>query len=107
MRCLLVIGMLVAAIMPAGCSEAIVADGASIIATEKTLADHAISFYKQKNCSSVRKERGLSYCAEDEPNPAPKVHCYPTIGAPDCYADPDPYPGQQEIGQNNRSVRLR
>jgi len=34
--------------------------------TEKTIEDHVISLSSGKNCSSVRKEKGLTYCVEDE-----------------------------------------
>jgi hypothetical protein len=105
MRCLPLLGVIAVLALLPGCVEPVLADGASVVGTDKTLVDHAISLYKKKNCSSVRKEQGLTYCVEDEPNPAPNVHCYPTLGAPDCFAAPDPYLGQQKIGQNNRLTR--
>ncbi|WP_139134846.1 hypothetical protein [Magnetovibrio blakemorei] len=57
--------------------------------TGKTLTDHAVSLYANKDCSTVRTEQGRTYCREDEPNPAPTVHCYPTIGDVTCYAVPE------------------
>ena len=61
-----------------------------VMATDKTLADHLVSFRTGKNCSTVRIEQGRTYCREDEPNPMPNVHCYQTLGDVMCYAAPDP-----------------
>lgn len=106
MRILGVLGAAAVVAALSACTEMAVIEGATVVGTDKTMTDHAISLYKGKNCSTVRKEKGLSYCVEDEPNPAPKVHCYPTLGTPTCYDDPDPFPGgQQEIGHNNRLTR--
>jgi hypothetical protein len=35
-----------------------VAEGVSIISTEKSLSDHAVSIYSGKDCSTIRLERG-------------------------------------------------
>ncbi len=92
----------------ASCSDATLIEGASVIATDKTLADHAISFYSGKHCSSVRLERGLTYCVEDEKHLTPLVHCYSTLGEVTCYDRPSPYPGgQQELGSNDHNVPRR
>lgn len=61
-----------------------------VMATDKTLSDHLVSFRTGKNCSTVRVEQGRTYCREDEPNPMPNVHCYQTLGDVMCYAAPDP-----------------
>ena len=90
------------------CGEATIVDGASVVVTDKTLADHAISLYSGKHCSSVRLEQGLTYCVEDEKHIAPLVHCYSTLGGVTCYDRPDPYPGgQQELGQNDHNAPRR
>lgn len=62
---------------------------ATTMGTGKTLTDHAVSLYTNKDCSTVRSEQGRTYCREDEPNPAPTVQCYPTIGDVTCYAVPE------------------
>lgn len=67
------------------------------MATDKTLMDHIVSYRSGKDCSTVRKELGRTYCVEDEPNPIPAVHCYPSLGDVTCYANPDP----------NRSLQSR
>ena len=41
--------------------------GAVVIGTDKTIEDHIMSLTSGKNCSIVRKEKGLTYCEEDEP----------------------------------------
>ena len=61
-----------------------------VMATDKTLSDHLVSYSTGKDCSTVRSEQGRTYCREDEPNPMPNVHCYQTLGDVMCYAAPDP-----------------
>jgi len=65
-------------------------DAGVIVSTDKTLADHLVSYQTGKNCSTVRTEQGRTYCVEDEPNPVATVHCYPTLGDVTCYAEPEP-----------------
>ncbi len=40
--------------------------GAFVIGTDKTIEDHVISLASGKNCSSISKEKGLTYCEEVE-----------------------------------------
>lgn len=61
-----------------------------VMATDKTLSDHLMSYRTGKDCSTVRIEQGRTYCREDEPNPMSNVHCYQTLGDVTCYAAPDP-----------------
>lgn len=58
--------------------------------TDKTITDHLVSLKTGKDCSTVRVEQNRTYCKEDEPNPAPTVHCYPSIGDVTCYAQANP-----------------
>jgi len=60
----------------------------AVVATDKTLSDHLISFASGKNCSTVRKEQGLYYCEEDEPKGEAQVYCYRTLGGVSCYSRP-------------------
>lgn len=70
-------------------------EAASTMATSKPLTDHVISVTSGKNCSSVRREKGMTYCEEDELKPAPtNRHCYRTLGSVTCYDRPDPYEGR-------------
>lgn len=72
-------------------------EAVSTITTEKTASDHIVSFTSGKNCSSIRREQGLTYCVEDEAKPAPQnAWCYPTLGTVTCYDHPDPFNGRQK-----------
>ena len=79
--------------------------GVSVIGTDKTLEDHVISLTSGKNCSSIRKEKGLTYCEEDEPKVNPNIYCYKTLAEVTCYDRPDPYGGRQKkMGEDNFNV---
>ncbi len=80
-------------------------EGAFVVGTEKTLSDHVISLSSGKNCSYVRKEKGLTYCVEDEKLIKQNIYCYPTIGSPTCYDRPNPHQGrQQRIDDNDHNL---
>ena len=86
-----------AALIPGGCVAALGAG--AIAATGKTPVDHVYSLASGKDCSLVRKQRGLTYCVEDELVIETALHCYPTLGEATCYRAADPYPGaQREVG---------
>jgi len=88
-----------------GCTDFGFVEGASLMATDKTMLDNAISLLSGKDCSTVRKEAGRTYCVEDEPNPTPAVHCYKTLGDVTCYDRSDPYgDGQQKVGINDHNT---
>jgi hypothetical protein len=71
-------------------------EGASVVVTEKPFTDHIVSFFSGKNCSTIRREKGLTYCEEDEMQPgATKVYCYRALGGVTCYDRPDPFEGQR------------
>jgi len=76
--------------------QAALIEGASVVATDKTIGDHVISFATGKNCSTVRKQLGQTYCEEDEVGHVDEVYCYRTLGRPTCYAVPSPH------GETNR-----
>ena len=81
------------------------AEGISIISTEKSLGDHAVSIYSGKDCSTVRIERGGTYCAEDEVEPKILVYCYRTLGKVTCYDRPDPHKGRhRRVGNNDHNL---
>jgi len=91
-------------ILLGGCSSYFVVDGVSVIGTDKTFEDHFISLTSGKNCSTVRREKGQSYCEEDEITRLPNVHCYRTLGKITCYDKPDPYRnGQNKVGENDHN----
>lgn len=81
------------------------AEGVSVINTEKSIGDHAVSLYSGKDCSTIRLERGESYCAEDEIVPKLMVYCYRTLGRVTCYDRPDPYKGRyRRVGNNEHNL---
>lgn len=90
--------VLLAAVLPGGCAVGLAAG--AIAATGKTPIDHVYSLVSGKDCSLVRKQHGMTYCAEDQPEIELAVHCYPTLGEATCYPTADPYPGiQRELGR--------
>ena len=77
----------------------------SILGTDKTIADHVVSIGSGKNCSTVRRERGLHYCEEDEPTVVPNVYCYRTLARVTCYDRPDPHRGaSRRLGVNDHNL---
>ena len=77
----------------------------SIVGTKKTITDHVISLASGKNCSAVRRERGLHYCEEDVPSVKPNIYCYKTIGRVTCYDRPDPNTnGGRVLGNNTHNL---
>jgi hypothetical protein len=80
-------------------------DGASVVGSDKTLGDNAISIYTGKNCSTIRVEQGLAYCEEDEVVPAPEAYCYRTLAKVTFYDRPDSYRGgHQRVGDNDHNL---
>jgi hypothetical protein len=94
----------------AGCAvfpPAAIVNGASLVGSEKTVGDHIMSYVSGKDCSTVRSNLGRTYCVEDEPNPIPRVFCYPTIGKVTCYDRPDPRRQPYEkVGRNDHNLDL-
>lgn len=72
-------------------------NAALVMGTDKTIEDHVVSRASGKDCSTVRREQGRTYCVEDEPNPAPEVTCYSSIGDVTCYSNPDKNIPQEKI----------
>ena len=83
------------------CTSLGIAEGAFVVGSDKTIADHLISLNSGKNCSFIRKERGLPYCEEDEVTVQPNVYCYKTLGEVTCYDRPDPR--YQKLGLNEQN----
>ena len=95
----------------AGCDStgALVVAGASIVSivnTEKTLTDHAVSFITDEDCSLMHSANGEPYCQDPEEAARKEAqvaadrkaealltdptYCYRTLGAISCYREPDP-----------------
>ena len=93
--------LLAAALVLGGCSaastaqsvapQALLIEGATIVGTDKTIGDHVISFATNKNCSTIRKHLGKTYCEEDEIGRVDEVYCYRTLAKVTCYAVPAPH----------------
>lgn len=80
-------------------------DGAVVVATDKTIADNVISLASGKDCSLVRKERGMTYCVEDEVIPRPEVYCYRELAGVTCYDKPDTRRGDRgRLGDNDHNL---
>ena len=80
-------------------------DFATVGLTDKTIEDHVVSAISGKDCSTVRTNQGRTYCAEDELNPEPKVHCYRTLGEVTCYDKPDPHAnGHQKVNESTHNL---
>lgn len=82
-------------------------EGITVMSTDKTMADHAISLASGKNCSVIRKEAGQTYCEEDEnPNPVSTLYCYRTLGKITCYKEANPHNGRQrKVGENGHNFQ--
>ena len=78
--------------------QAALIEGATVVGTGKTIGDHVISFSTGKNCSTVRKQLGKTYCEEDEVGRVDEVYCYATLGRPTCYSVPSPNGETNRIG---------
>ncbi len=68
----------------------------SLSYTKKTLLDHAISKYTEKNCSILNTARNQEYCQAPGLSEREKVaymastmYCYRTLGGVNCYDRPD------------------
>jgi hypothetical protein len=58
-----------------------------------------------RDCSMVRLEQGKSYCRPVEPPPARPVFCTRSLGAVDCWAEPDALPGNpREVADGPREL---
>ncbi len=78
-------------------------EGAFLIGTDKTMGDHIVSLTSGKNCSSVRKEKDLTYCEEDEPQIKQNIYCYKTLATVTCYDRPDPRRQRVDTNDHNRA----
>ncbi len=74
----------------AGCDATSLAIGAAAsVATVPLVGrsgpDLVISGLSGRDCSIVRLDRGLSYCAAEERPPGPPPYCTPSLGRVDCW----------------------
>lgn len=79
-------------------------EGISLINSDKTVLDHAISVGSGKDCSTLRKQKGLTYCVEDTPVAQQQLYCYRDLGGVTCYDKPAPNrSSQQRVDRNEHN----
>jgi hypothetical protein len=61
----------------------------SVLQSEKTLGDKALSWALDEDCSVFHVARGQSYCQSRAPAPVEK-YCYRNLGGTTCYSRPEP-----------------
>ena len=87
-----------AALTLAACEPAsMLATGAtmvSVIQSEETLTDKALSWALDKKCSIFQAARGEQYCRSKGPD-LPAQYCYRNLGGITCYSQPDPNASQE------------
>ncbi len=72
------------------------ADIASVVVFGRGIADIGVSAISGRDCSIVRLDRGLTYCAPIEPPPAPGPFCTRSLGVVDCWINPEALPTPQQ-----------
>ncbi len=72
------------------------ADLASVVVFGRGIADIGVSAISGRDCSIVRLDRGLTYCAPVEPPPDPGPFCTRSLGTVDCWTNPDALPMPQQ-----------
>jgi hypothetical protein len=65
----------------------------SVAAIQRTPVDAVYSFWSGRDCSVVRLDQGKTYCRPVEPKPEPPPFCTRSLGAVDCWRNPDTVPG--------------
>ncbi len=77
----------------------------TVMGTDKTMEDHIVSYTSGKDCSSIRKEQGLTYCVEDMPLVRQNLYCYRDLGGVTCYDRPSPHGGDRaRVDQNEHNL---
>ncbi|MBC7801050.1 MAG: hypothetical protein H7Z10_10540 [Gemmatimonadaceae bacterium] len=74
------------------------ADVASVVVFGRGIGDIGVSAITGRDCSVVRLDRGLTYCAPRDLPPTRGPFCTRSLGVVDCWADPAALPApQQEV----------
>lgn len=84
--------LLLTACDPAGRLAFTAVNVAALPVFGRTVPDLVVSGVSGRDCSMVRVERGLGYCREAEPPPAPPAFCTRSLGIVDCWAGPEAQP---------------
>lgn len=72
------------------------ADIASVVVFGRGIADLGVSAISGRDCSVVRLDRGLTYCAPIDPPPSPGPFCTRSLGVVDCWINPEALPMPQQ-----------
>ena len=72
------------------------ADVASVVVFGRGIADIGVSAISGRDCSIVRLDRGLTYCAPIDPPPDPGPFCTRSLGTVDCWISPAVLPMPQQ-----------
>ncbi len=71
-----------------------------LINTGKTLADHALSYAIDEDCSMVNYEKTRHYCREWPEvtvRAEPELYCYKTLAQVECHTRPEPYGNKETL----------
>ncbi|GEO82895.1 hypothetical protein [Pararhodospirillum oryzae] len=85
-------------------------DAATMSLTGKTVIDGAYSWATGRDCSTLRAMDGDYYCRQELPDNRiieTKLYCYRSLASVDCYAKPQPYRQNQQIGATTQVVGAR
>jgi len=81
------------------------ANAASVVVFQRAIPDLVVSAVTGKDCSVVRLDQGKSYCRPQEAPPARPPYCTRSLGAVDCWANPEKLPGAPpEVADGPRSL---
>ena len=91
------VALLVLLIALCGCAEPagafVAAEAASVLVFGRGIVDIGVSALSGRDCSIVRLDRGMTYCAPRD-SPADRTpFCTRSLGVVDCWADPGLVPG--------------
>jgi hypothetical protein len=98
MRAVKVFGVVSVLLMASGCAQVLtgVVNQVAVAAVDQKVSD-----VLDRDCNSYRLVRGGDYCEERAfVNPGPEIYCHRTLGAVDCYHQPDPY----DVDKTGRTV---
>ena len=98
----LLVGLSVSACDPISIAQI---EAVSVMGSDKTVVDHVVSVGSGKDCSTLRKQQGLTYCVEDMPEIRPNIYCYKDQGGVTCYDRSSPNNSrQQRVDRNDHNL---
>lgn len=101
--CLVALSGCQAAVLPAAAFGA--ADLASVTTFHRSTFDLVYSAATGQDCSIVRLDKGQRYCKPKEAPPPAQPYCTRSLGAVDCWADPQAVPNlPAEVADGPRSL---